>query len=498
MTTTDTTRTIQTAPPVLLYPDSRAMPAPPARTTALNGSKLTLVLADLLTVISAMVIGSWINTRINPMDPTTAREYLGLALVSLPLWPMVFTNQLLYRARFLTRRMDEVNRLVRGIAFGMLLTAALSTMLKFPIGRWWLVSTTTVLVVMLTAERLMARRMFDRARARGTMMRSVLIAGRNAEGRLVREVLDGDPRLGYRFEGFVEDLLQGEPGQSPLALLGDPGRVIELADRMGVNSVIVAATAIDVGSSNRLIRALTEHGIHVELSSTLCDIASSRLTIRPVGRVPMMYIEPVQRAGWRARAKRTFDIGIASLALLALSPIVITSMLLVKFTDRGPMLFKQDRVGRDGDLFRMIKIRTMCVDAEARLAALRDQNETTGILFKVKDDPRITKVGKWLRKLSIDELPQLINVIKGEMSLVGPRPALPSEVEQWNPELHNRLRAQPGITGMWQVSGRNGSDDHDATYAQLDLYYVDNWSLVTDLAILVRTVPVVIGRKGQY
>ncbi len=496
MTTTDTTTT--PAAPVLLYPDTRTMPPAPARTTTLNGSKLTLVLADLLTVISAMVVGSWINTRVNPLDPTTGREYLGLVLVSLPLWPIVFTSQLLYRARFLTRRMDEVNRLIRGIAFGMLLTAALSTLLKFPIGRWWLVSTTTSLLVMLTAERLIARRLFDRARSRGTMIRSVLIAGRNAEGRLVREVLDSDPSLGYRFEGFAEDLMQTEPGQSSLALLGDPGRLIELADRMGVNSVIVAATAIDVGSSNRLIRALTEHGIHVELSSTLCDIASGRLTIRPVGRVPMMHIEPVQRTGWRARAKRTFDIVIASAALLALSPILLTAMLLVKLTDQGPMLFTQDRVGRDGNLFSMIKIRTMVVDAEAKLAELRDQNETTGILFKVKDDPRITKVGKWLRKLSIDELPQLINVLKGEMSLVGPRPALTSEVEQWNPELHNRLRAQPGITGMWQVSGRNGGDDHDATYAQLDLYYVDNWNLVTDLGILLRTVPVVFGRKGQY
>jgi lipopolysaccharide/colanic/teichoic acid biosynthesis glycosyltransferase len=145
----------------------------------------------------------------------------------------------------------------------------------------------------------------------------------------------------------------------------------------------------------------------------------------------------------------------------------------------------------------MHKLRTMDVDAEDQLLALEHLSETTGPLFKIENDPRITPIGKWLRKLSIDELPQLFNVLKGEMSLVGPRPALPREVEGWNKELHNRLRVQPGITGMWQVKGRSNGD-HDSKYAQLDLYYVDNWSLVTDLVIVARTIPVVLGSKGQY
>ncbi len=490
MTTTETP-----AGPVLLYPDNRALPATPPRRSQLNGSKLTLVIADLLMVSLSMLAAAWINSRVNPDDPTTVRDYLGLGLMSLPLWPLVFTQQLLYRARFLTRRLDETTRIIKSVAFGVLLTAGISTMLKFPAGRQWLIIVTTLLLASLIGERLVARRLFDQARARGTMMRPVLIAGRNAEGRFVREMLETDRAIGYRFEGFVEDLLQGEPGESPLALLGDPGRVIELADRMGVNSVIVAATAIDVGSSNRLIRALTEHGIHVEISSTLCDIAASRLTIRPVGRIPMMYIEPVQRSGWRARAKRTFDMCVAGITLIVSLPILLTAMLTVKLTSSGPALFSQPRVGRDGNLFNMIKVRTMVADAEAQLDDLAHLNETTGVLFKMKDDPRITPVGRFLRHTSIDELPQLLNVIRGEMSLVGPRPALPREVEGWEAELHNRLRVQPGITGMWQVNGR-GVGDHDSTYAQLDLYYVDNWSLITDLVILGRTLPVVLGRTG--
>ncbi len=499
MTTTDETRTTeQVVSSVQLYPNSRELPVAAARRQLLNTSKLSLVFADLFVVCLSVVAGSWLNTRINPADPTPARGYLGLFLVTLPIWPAVLTQQLLYRARFLGRRVDEIARVIRAIALGMLTTAALSTVVRVYIGRTWLILVTICLLVGVVTERLIARKLFDLARTRGTLLRPVLIAGRNAEGRLVREMLESDPSLGYRFDGFIEYLLQAEPGQSPLSLLGDPARVIELADSLGVNSVIVAATGIDVGSSNRLIRALTEHGVHVEISSTLCDIASSRITIRPVGRVPMMYIEPVMRNGWRARTKRLFDLSIAIPVFVATLPVLLTAMAIVKRTSPGKALFRQARVGRDGELFDMIKVRTMVADAEAQLDELAHLNETTGVLFKIKNDPRITPIGKWLRKLSIDELPQLINVIRGEMSLVGPRPALPSEAEQWDNELHNRLRVQPGITGMWQVNGRGGEDDHDATYAQLDLYYVDNWSLVTDLVILARTVPVVLTHRGQH
>ena len=486
------------SPDVQLYPDNRVFDAAPDRRASLNTSKLTLVFSDLLVVSLAFVIGTWLNARFNPTDPSSSQQYMALFLIALPLWPVVFTQQMLYRARFLGRRVDESTRMIRAVILGVLATAAVSTFVKVPIGRQWLLYVTTLLLFGLVGERLFARYLFDRARRRGTLLRPVLIAGRNAEGRLVREMLDNDPGLGYRFDGFVEDLLQAEPGQSPLALLGDPARVINLADRMGVNSVIVAATAIDVGSSNRLIRALTEHGIHVEISSTLCDIASTRITVRPVGRVPMMYIEPIQRSGWQSRAKRAFDLSIAIPAFLGSLIVLLPTLIAVKITSPGPALFRQARVGRNGELFEMLKVRTMVQDAEAQLEEIAHLNETTGVLFKVKNDPRITPLGRWLRKLSIDELPQLINVIRGEMSLVGPRPALPSEAEQWDDSLHNRLRVQPGITGMWQVNGRKNGDDHDATYAQLDLYYVDNWSLVTDMVILARTVPVVLTSRGQH
>ena len=211
----------------------------------------------------------------------------------------------------------------------------------------------------------------------------------------------------------------------------------------------------------------------------------------------MMYIEPVRRDGWRPRAKRMFDFLAALVTLAFITPVLLLAGLALKLTSPGPIFFRQQRVGRDGELFEMIKLRTMVIDAEAQLDDLLHLNETDGPLFKIKDDPRITRVGAFLRRTSLDELPQLINVLKGEMSLVGPRPALPREVAGWDTSLHNRLRVQPGITGMWQVAGRT-EESHDSTYAQLDLYYVDNWTIVTDLAILARTVPVVLKRRGQF
>ncbi len=485
------------SPPVVLYPDSESLPGAPRRRNPLNATKVTLVIADLLMVAVALVGATWINHMANPGDPTGVAEYMGLVLVSLPIWPMVFTQQLLYRARYLSRRIDETTRVIRSVAIGMLVTSGLSILLKVSVGRRWILITGALVLVLMVTERLIARSLFDRARRNGQLLRPVVIAGRNAEGQFVREMLESDAALGYDFKGFIEDLVEREPGESPLALLGDPGKVVRKVNEMGVNSVIVAATAIDVGSSNRLIRSLTEHGIHVELSSTLCDIAASRLTIRPVGRVPMMYVEPVQRTGWRPRTKRAFDVIVASLLLVVSAPLLLLSCLAVKLTSTGPAIFSQARVGRDSELFAMHKLRTMVNDAEAQLASIEHLSTTTGPLFKIEDDPRITSVGAWLRKLSIDELPQLFNVLKGEMSLVGPRPALPREVEAWDKELHNRLRVQPGITGMWQVMGRS-EGDHDSKYAQLDLYYVDNWSLVTDLVIVARTIPVVLGRKGQY
>jgi exopolysaccharide biosynthesis polyprenyl glycosylphosphotransferase len=218
------------------------------------------------------------------------------------------------------------------------------------------------------------------------------------------------------------------------------------------------------------------------------------MTVRPLGRHPVVYLEPSQRLGWRAVAKRSFDVVVAATGLVLVAPLMAVAAVAIKITSPGPVLFRQERVGRSGRPFQVLKLRTMVVDAEDRLDEVLDRNESDGPLFKLRDDPRITSAGRWLRKLSIDELPQLWNVVRGDMSLVGPRPALPREVAEWDDELFERLRVRPGITGMWQVSGR--SDTGFAEYQRLDLFYVDNWSILIDIGILARTVPTVLSGRG--
>ena len=208
----------------------------------------------------------------------------------------------------------------------------------------------------------------------------------------------------------------------------------------------------------------------------------------------MLYIEPVIRHGWRSVAKRSFDVTAACLALVVTFPVLLAAMVATRIQGKGPVFFRQVRVGANGEPFTITKLRTMVVDAEAQKAGLLDRNEMDGPLFKITDDPRITPVGRVLRKLSIDELPQLFCVVRGSMSLVGPRPALPEEAALWDEQVHERLRVRPGITGMWQVSGRSTTTFED--YKRLDLYYVDNWSLTHDIRICAKTVGVVLSGRG--
>jgi exopolysaccharide biosynthesis polyprenyl glycosylphosphotransferase len=215
-----------------------------------------------------------------------------------------------------------------------------------------------------------------------------------------------------------------------------------------------------------------------------------------VGGTPVLRLDSPRFAGVRLAVKTAFDRTVAGVALILLAPLLLTLGLLVRCTSRGPALYFQERVGRNGVRFRMVKFRSMYTGAHERVSELIDRNAADGPLFKMKDDPRVTSVGKWLRKFSLDELPQLLNVLTGSMSLVGPRPPLPSEVETYEGDVHRRLLVKPGLTGLWQVSGRSDLSWEDSV--RLDLHYVENWSLAMDLRLLFRTAGVVLKAKGAY
>jgi exopolysaccharide biosynthesis polyprenyl glycosylphosphotransferase len=348
-------------------------------------------------------------------------------------------------------------------------------------------------VPIVVAGRSVVRSVFRHARTKGRLQRRVVVVGTNAEALSVVQMLRSSPALGYDVLGLLK-CNDAIPPISPVPVLGSWEEAPKILADLDSSGVIVATSAIETEVANRLTRDLIEMGCHVELTSGLVDISADRLLARPLGRRPVMYIEPVRRVGWRAVMKRMFDVAVAAGGLVFAAPIMLAAAIATKLDSRGPVFFSQERIGKDGELFRVRKLRSMVVDAEARLEELRDQSEADGPLFKMRHDPRLTRVGRFLRATSIDELPQLWNVLRGEMSVVGPRPALASEAAEWSEDLRGRLRVKPGITGMWQVNGRSSASFDD--YARHDLYYVDNWSLLTDLAIVAKTVPVVLGRRG--
>jgi exopolysaccharide biosynthesis polyprenyl glycosylphosphotransferase len=342
-------------------------------------------------------------------------------------------------------------------------------------------------------EREILRRHFRAMRKRGKILRRVVIAGTNADAEDVLDMFATRPWLGYDVVGFLSER-DDRASVKGVPVLGRLAAAVDAIESSRASGAIIVTSSIGETQANRLARDLLDSGVRVELTSGLRDIAPERVTVHPIDSCPMLYLEPVHRNGWRARAKRSFDIVLAAFLVVLTAPILLFAALLVKLDSRGPILFFQVRVGKNGRAFRIAKLRTMVVGAEHMLDDLREMNEVDGPLFKIRDDPRLTRVGRSLRRFSIDELPQLWNVLRGEMSMVGPRPALPLEVARWNGDVHGRLRVKPGITGMWQVNGRNDATFDD--YVRLDLYYVDNWSLLTDLAIIAKTVPTVISRRG--
>ena len=465
----------------------------PPRLRSRRVAKAALVAVDAAVVIVALVVAFLVWASQPGTDLSNELGvHLAIGAAAVPMWSALLARHRLYAARFIVRRVEELRRIGRASTSAVLLVAAIAYVTKVPVSRGWLLISGITACLLLAIERECARRVFAHLRCNGRLMRDVVIVGSNLEALELAEMLTDDPTLGYRVVGFVADD-EDAPSHN---FLGTLTETLDVMHHTGASGVIIASSATSVAVSNPLVRDLVRAGIHVEISSTLRDVAPERLTVRPLGRVPVMYLEPPRTGGWRAFAKRAFDLAVAGCLAAIVFPVCVIVAIVIRLDSRGPVIFRQVRVGKDGELFSVWKFRTMVQDAEAMIIDLLDRNEADGPLFKLRNDPRVTRVGRFLRRSSLDELPQLVNVLRGEMSLVGPRPALPDEFYSWNQELHARLRVKPGITGMWQVSGR--SDTSFESYSRLDLYYVDNWSLITDLAILAKTVPTVLLGSGAY
>jgi exopolysaccharide biosynthesis polyprenyl glycosylphosphotransferase len=274
--------------------------------------------------------------------------------------------------------------------------------------------------------------------------------------------------------------------------------VAEAVRASRADTVAVAAGA-SVGPARlrRLSWQLEGTDTDLVVAPGLMEVAGPRLHIRPMTGLPLLHVEEPEFAGARRVVKAVIDRSLATLGFLMFFPLLLGCWLAVRLTSPGPAIFKQVRTGQDGKEFTLLKFRSMYVDAEARKAELEGMNERAeGLLFKIRNDPRVTPVGRWLRKFSLDELPQLVNVIQGKMSLVGPRPPLPAEVALYQDDVRRRLLVKPGLTGLWQISGRSDLDWDESV--RLDLRYVENWSFTLDLMILWKTMSTVARGRGAY
>jgi exopolysaccharide biosynthesis polyprenyl glycosylphosphotransferase len=442
---------------------------------------------DVITALVTWMVVLEVGVRTAPLGETLTIASGTTVLTCLLAW-----SQRLYQARFCTVRSHDTARLVRvGLISGLAvlgigkLYGGIVTPVTAEVGA-------AALIVSLVGARSVFNGWLRSARSQGGFARPVCVIGSDDEAADLVHLLQDHPELGYRVTAVV-----GEPakwvGRVPtvpfLAAGGNPATV---AAATGATGVIVAASALTSAGGDRLIGSLIQQGLHVQISAGLSRVGHQRLRVTPLAHQLAFYVEPPQLSGSQATVKRCLDLLLASVLLVVTAPVVALAALMIKVEDRGPVFYRQLRVGRDSRTFHLMKLRTMVPNAAARAGELAGVNERQGPLFKVTNDPRVTRVGRFLRMSSIDELPQLINVLRGEMSLVGPRPALPSEVAQFDSDLLERSRVMPGITGLWQVEARDNPSFR--AYRRLDLFYVDNWSVGLDLYIMGATVRMLIGR----
>lgn len=403
-----------------------------------------------------------------------------------------------YRTDVFGAGFDEYKRVFNASLIAASLAGVGCYLANFPLSRGFFLMAFCLGVPALLAGRLALRRAIQTARSRGVLQQRVLIAGSRSHIDEIAAVLSRESWLGYLVIGaLTPEYDLAEETASGVPVVGNADEVTSLAVSMHADVIFFAGGSI--GASSQLRKALWDlerHHTQVVVAPSVTDISGERIKIRPVGGLPLIHIDPPTWTDASRWGKRTFDVVGSLVLILAFAPVLAFAALNVWLHDRGPILFHQTRVGRNGEKFTCRKFRTMVVDAEARLSDLYAQTDYTQGLFKMEFDPRITAPGRWLRRYSIDELPQLFNVLAGEMSLVGPRPPLPVEVETYDDRMNRRLHVRPGMTGLWQVSGRSELTWDEAI--RLDLYYVDNWSMLQDCSILMRTVGAVVSQRGAY
>jgi exopolysaccharide biosynthesis polyprenyl glycosylphosphotransferase len=448
--------------------------------------------ADFMAAVVAAIAAAGVRFGVNLNG-----RYLVLSLVLPLLWVIAVRVFGGYEWRFLGTGADEFRRVLNA-GFSLTVTLALiSYGVDNELSRLYLIISMQVIVMLDLAVRFVLRKRLHRRRAKGQCMSTVVAVGHEAAvGQLISE-LRREPHHGLK---VVAACLAGDFAPSEVVgvpVVGDLDDTADVVRNLNAGTVaVLSCPEMDGVKLRTLAWELEKTGTDLCVAPALLDVAGPRTTVRPTAGLTLLHVDHPQLSGPRQMVKDLFDRCAAGCALVVLAPLMLGIAVAIKLSDKGPALFVQTRVGKDGRPFNIYKFRTMVVDAEVRLAEIRAKNENDGVLFKIRKDPRVTVIGAKLRKSSLDELPQLFNIVRGDMSLVGPRPALPREAAQYADHVRRRLVVKPGLTGMWQVSGRSELSWDETV--RLDLRYVENWSFALDLQILWKTFSVIFRGSGAY
>jgi exopolysaccharide biosynthesis polyprenyl glycosylphosphotransferase len=415
------------------------------------------------------------------------------------LWHWILSSLKLYESKRFAVRSEEYWDVIKATTLSTAFLAGGGTVFQLdhitPVFMltFWLFSTLATLVT-----RISLRYVLRKVRQRGRNLRFILIIGSGQRGRALATQITEQPWLGYRLLGFIDDVDFNEERKLESNLLGSFACLPQILSKNVVDEVFICLPVKSLYEKiQQVINQCAEQGVVVRLVADFFYVRQARLKIDHLDQTPILSLQTGPEGDRRFIVKRMMDISIASLLLLLLSPLFLVIVCMVKASSSGPVFFRQERVGYNKRRFTLLKFRTMVQEAEDLLPELVSANEVSGPVFKIKNDPRLTKVGKFLRRTSVDELPQLFNVLKGDMSLVGPRPLPVRDVEGFRQDWQRRrFSIQPGITCLWQLAGR--SNVPFERWMELDLEYIDNWSLKLDVMILLRTIPAVIKGSGAY
>lgn len=465
--------------------------------------RLSLMAVDVVLINVAFYVAYWMRYvkewggEVDPAFQVPYTQYVPVAVVLTALLLITLTIEGVYNKRVGTSLFEELYAILNGTTTAVVLMIVIFYFYRpYSYSRLIFAYVAVLSVALLSGARLVERFVRYQLRKRGIGVVRLLIVGAGEKGRTLMRHIVAHPELGYQIVGFVDDDPQRQHDIGRIKSLGDTSRLPQLVQELNVDEVIITLPWQYHRKIMRILDQCERENVRSRIVPDLFQLSLSHVYLDEIKGIPLIGTREPALQGWNFAVKRLMDITIASVLLVFFAPLMALIALLIKLDSPGPVLFKQVRVGRYGRLFTLYKFRSMRVGAEEELSRLLPLNEADGPLFKMRNDPRVTRVGRWLRRFSLDELPQLWNVLKGDMSLIGPRPALPHEVEQYEPWHRKRLEVPPGLTGLWQTSGR--SDMPFDEMCLLDIYYAERWSPWLDAVIFFKTIPAVLFGRGAY